>query len=506
MRQRMAPVTSVLLAAAILGILGDGIFRAAPWGIGASVWFVSLLGALVVVSTRESTKNVLGRWLWLPLLLAISLSWRASPSLMVWNALGLMAALGFLALAAVGTHLRTSGVWDYCVTTFVTCFKAAIGPLELFAVDAEQEKGTTPGTTRRLKVVLRGCLLAAPLVLVFSALLMSADPVFEGVMHAAFDWDFSTIASHVMLIGFLTWVVAGYVWGIVKESKPIENSQASQKLARFGIVEIGICLGVLVVLFLIFVVIQIKYLFGGAEVIRATAGLNYAEYARSGFFQIMPVAALVVPVLLATHAMLSKENERDVQSYRALAIVILILVAMIMASAVQRMLLYTDAYGLTHDRLYAIVFMAWIGTILGLFAGITLFGNGRSFVLSVILSGFAFLGALNVMNPDGVIARVNLSRAESGKPLDAAYMSKLSDAVPIILDKLPVLERQVRCDLVRHTSRWVDDFEFDWRTWNLGRHRMLSAIRSIPFDSHLNLCNLDLPRPSDPVESQESGM
>lgn len=506
MRQRLAPKASVLVAAVVLGVLGDGIFRAEPWGIGATVWFVSLLGALMVVTTRESTKEVLGRWLWLPMLLAITLSWRSSPSLLIWNALGLMAALGLLALSVVGTHLRNSGIWDYCASAFVTCFKAAIGPVELCTVDAEQERGKTAVTTRRLKAVLRGCLLAAPLVLVFSALLMSADPVFEGVMHAAFDWDLSTIVSHVLLTGFLTWVAAGYVWSIVGESEPIADPPTTSKLARLGIVEIGIGLGVLVALFLIFVVIQIKYLFGGAEVIWATAGLNYAEYARSGFFQLITVAALVVPVLLASHAMLSKENERDVQSYRALAIVILILVAMIMASAVQRMLLYTDAYGLSHDRLYAIAFMAWIGTVLGLFAGTTLFGNGRSFVLCVVLSGFGFLGAMNVMNPDGIIARVNLNRALAGKPLDATYMSKLGDAVPILLDKLPALERQVRCDLVRETSREVDDLESDWRTWNLGRHRMLSAIRSARFDSHLGLCNSYLPEQSDQVESLESGM
>jgi hypothetical protein len=50
-----------------------------------------------------------------------------------------------------------------------------------------------------------------------------------------------------------------------------------------GIVELGTVLGLLDLLFLAFVAVQVRYLFGGAERVATTARLTYAEYARRGF-------------------------------------------------------------------------------------------------------------------------------------------------------------------------------------------------------------------------------
>jgi hypothetical protein len=54
-------------------------------------------------------------------------------------------------------------------------------------------------------------------------------------------------------------------------------------------------LGLLDLLFLTFVVIQVRYLFGGAGRVAATAGLTHTEYARRGFFELVTVTALALP-------------------------------------------------------------------------------------------------------------------------------------------------------------------------------------------------------------------
>jgi len=243
------------------------------------------------------------------------------------------------------------------------------------------------------------------------------------------------------------------------------------------------------VLFLIFVVVQFAYLFGGEEKIVTTAGLSYAEYARRGFFELVAVAALVIPVLLVSNAVLSETGERDRQSFRALSTVILILVALIMASAFQRMMLYTETYGLTHDRLYVCVFLGWVGTVLGLFAGTVLFGSGRNFVLAASMSGFAFLAALNVVNPDALVARVNFGRAESGESTDLVHMSSLSDdAFPSIVERISILNRQDRCDLIARIEERRVGRSSGWRSWNLGRHRAVLAKTSPRYAEQLARC------------------
>ena len=51
-------------------------------------------------------------------------------------------------------------------------------------------------------------------------------------------------------------------------------------------------------LFLAFVLVQFRYLFGGAELVRGLTGMSYADYARRGFFELVAVAALSLPLLL----------------------------------------------------------------------------------------------------------------------------------------------------------------------------------------------------------------
>ena len=57
-------------------------------------------------------------------------------------------------------------------------------------------------------------------------------------------------------------------------------------------------LGLLDALFLAFVAVQARYFFGGTQRL-ALLELTYAEYARRGFFELLAVAGLVVPLLLA---------------------------------------------------------------------------------------------------------------------------------------------------------------------------------------------------------------
>src|SRR5207302_2375840 len=86
-------------------------------------------------------------------------------------------------------------------------------------------------------------------------------------------------------------------------------------------------------------------------------------------------------------------------------------------------------------------------------------------------AGFAVLGGLNVLNPDALIARVNLDRPSTARPVDIAYLFSLSaDAVPILVEALPTLAAdQGRAGAERIVERWLSPTRRDWRTFNAGR-------------------------------------
>jgi hypothetical protein len=278
-----------------------------------------------------------------------------------------------------------------------------------------------------------------------------------------------------MVAGVCGWLAAGYVWGMAYP-RSLSSPQAPGA-GRFGLPEVGIPLAVVILLFLIFVVIQVGYLFGGETYVREATGLSYAEYARRGFFELVTASALVVPMLLIARWALHDDDETALQGFRALAVVLLLLVDLVAVSAFWRMRTYVHAYGLTLDRFFAMALMIWIALLLGWFATTVLRDRAERFAIGALVSGFALLVSLNVLNPESVVARTNLARIDRGLELDVTYLSRLSaDAVPAILESWDRLDSEQRCLLAdRLVSRQARRASSDWRSANLARHRALEA-------------------------------
>jgi hypothetical protein len=142
-----------------------------------------------------------------------------------------------------------------------------------------------------------------------------------------------------------------------------------------------------------------------------------------------------------------------------------------MASALQRMRLYQREYGLTELRVYTTGFMLWLAVVL-VWAGFTVLRGRRDlFAVGALVSGFAAILAINVVNPDALITRTNLDRPN----LDLTYLIRLSDdATPELVKALPTLDPAQRELLAAElASRRQDQ---DWRNWNWSRHRAQQAI------------------------------
>ena len=117
-----------------------------------------------------------------------------------------------------------------------------------------------------------------------------------------------------------------------------------------------------------------------------------------------------------------------------------LLLAVIMASALQRMRLYVAAFGLSTDRLYATAFMILLLGVLAWFAWTVLRGQRQKFVFGSLMQGLAVLAGLHVLNPDAFIINTNLNRPAAERPFDAKYALTLGgDAVPSLLAALPQL-------------------------------------------------------------------
>jgi hypothetical protein len=439
---RVTSARQILLQAALLGILADQALRQAGEGIGWTIWIAALVVAVILVVKRQGDTMKREQWAWLgaAVLCATAFAWRDSEALQTANLLATLTALALAAMSFAGApavSILSARLRDVISAGFYSARDVLGGVVTLFFRDAELGSAVRSSAAAR-RPVLRAALLTLPLLLVFIPLLSRADPVFESIFRLP-DVEMDVIMSHLVLTGVFAWMSAGWMRGALL---PLSRPRLPDGLLlTIGPVEVASSLGAVAALFAVFVGLQLRWLFGGADVVQATTGLSLAEYARRGFFELVTVAALVFPLVLLTRAAIG-DDARAIRLHRRLSLTLLVLLSAIIASAMLRMRLYVSHFGLTTDRLTALVFMFWLAVVFTAMALTVLRGWSRPFAAMTVVSGFAALLAFNAANPDRIVARVNLSRAASAsRPIDYAYLALLSaDAAPLTANALASAE------------------------------------------------------------------
>lgn len=262
-----------------------------------------------------------------------------------------------------------------------------------------------------------------------------------------------------------------------------------------GTVEIGVILGLVNLLFLSFVIVQVPYLFGGMDLVQNTPDFKLAEYARRGFGELVAVSALTLPMLLVGHWLIRKEDPFSEKLFRVLACVQIGLLFVIMASAVQRLMLLTGnlGYGMTTIRLYPLIFMSWLAIVFVWFGATVLRGARKHFAWGALWSAFFILGATHVFNPDEFIVKTNLALMRQGRTFDAKYYRQLSDAVvPPLLDSLDSMNSNDRENILNDIGdRYCTPQRNipDLRNWNFDRWNSMRRIESSSLsESFLQRC------------------
>lgn len=472
---------TLLPAALLLGLFGDALLRATPWGLNVLLWVGLLLGLLYGLARHlQWTFAGEGKWLAVPaLLFAGGFAWRDSSTLRALDGCGLLCCLGVGAARTQAGQIRLAGLWEYCGETVRSVFQSVFGVFPLLGRDIGWDTVPRGGWLPRALAAGRGLLLVLPLLLLFGALLTAADAVYQKLVAQVFRFDPGVFLNHFAFILLLASTTAGFGRRLFLAPYAPADPQWPSRLPILGAVETGTILGLLNLLFLSFVLVQIRYFFGGAATVAATAGLTYTQYARSGFFELVWVAALVLPLLLSLHRLQDTRNTRAMRLFSAQAAVQVALLFVILASAMLRMKLYQDTCGLTELRLYTMAFMGWLAVVFAWFVGTVLRGKRNHFAFGAVVAAFVLIVGLHIINPDAQIVRTNAARVVQTHQFDAAYAASLSaDAVPDLVSALPSLPPDVQKDVsARLWPLWSASAD-DWRSWNWGRLTACNAVQS----------------------------
>ncbi len=276
--------------------------------------------------------------------------------------------------------------------------------------------------------VLKGVLMAVPILVLFGILFSQADLAFgqfmKGIINvhiseSTFRYILLLVFAFVASLGFLSYIF------FPKHVEPKSLQQSSVTARSDKGIEVMVFLGLISVLFVLFIGFQITYLFGGEAQI-STASFTYSEYARRGFWELLAVSAITLVLLLASETY-ARTTSKNNPKFLVPALILIAEVGIVILSAFKRLSLYIDAYGMTTLRFYVIGFIILLAALFVLVA-VKFIGSKQEqfFAFGTLLSVIAFLAVINLMNPDALIASVNLERYRAIGKIDASYVAGLS--------------------------------------------------------------------------------
>ncbi len=199
--------------------------------------------------------------------------------------------------------------------------------------------------------------------------------------------------------------------------------------------------------------------------------VNYAQYARTGFFQLMAVSIINFVVLIVSKKNTKEANKTSKQYTKIMNTLLAVFTIVILLSSVVRMNLYEQEYGYTFLRI--MVYFIQITELILIFPTI-LYNIKEKFPILPWVIGISVTMyiILNFINVDALIARRNINRyfAETEKTeptIDFAYLSEHTswDAIPEITRLLETKDNFLQTKVNQYLLQQYKELKEEKQSW-----------------------------------------
>ena len=450
-------------------------------GISVPIFFIIQFAVLFYVSQNYEAVNTKGLLMMVPIFI-ISLNNFISASYMMtptnFLVIVFLYSVMFLLL---GNKLNLMKLNIFSILRIiVNIFEPIINFIVPFKWIAERSKNKEKNIlTRR---ILIGVLISIPSVMFLVMMLSSADLVFYNSFILFNNWFkkiFEFINIFKIIVGTFTgFYLFSHLYSVfIKDDKIaniIDDNAVAVNRVKGDVIVLNILLMSILFVYTIFIAIQFKYLFSAGTL---PNGLNYSEYARMGFFELLFLSVLNIALILLTTYLLRDKIFEEKNSWalftKLMLIYLCIITGILLVSSYYRMSLYDSAYGFTRLRVLVYIFLAF--EAIGLFTTLLYIIKHKFNILAVYaIIGLTFYLTLNVVNIDEIIAKRNIDMYLSGQAedIDIDYLMTLSpDALSQIIrltdSNVQIMTRIKTQNYLKDISEIYYNKDNNWQSYNL---------------------------------------
>ena len=366
-------------------------------------------------------------------------------------------------------------VKDTSAAIFMTLGETCYNALTRFPIPFQWLGQSAKGRTANIRRVVIGVAISIPALMFLIIMLSRADMIFSRAV-GDFFYRLFQIVHPSLVIRAVAAVFAGlYLFGIlfgILAVKKAEKDKGKSAQKTGDCLILNIVLTSVLLVYTAFIIIQIRYLFAPPDSL--PYGLNFVEYARRGFFELLFLTGVNIVFILIAVALTKTQNGRGAKTTKVLCMYLCAVTVVLLVSSFYRMWLYGSDDGLTRMRLLVFGFLIFeaVGLIMTFFYII----KPKFNIISVyVLIALTYFLVLNLVPIDRVIAREQINRYFQTGRGGIDYVLTLSpDAAPQVARLLSSENARTRAGaenffLTIEESRpyWRQS----WRQWNLSTDR-----------------------------------
>lgn len=278
------------------------------------------------------------------------------------------------------------------------------------------------GRSKNILYAVIGIIIAIPLTVIVMSLLMSSDDTFNNIMKGLSEFlpnfSFSLIGEILLAVP-----IGMYIFGaLFSVKKPAAEHFGAPEYRFLPPVVSYFAVSPICVFYFFYIIVQIGNI---SQVLGGNGEISYSDFARKGFFELCAIAVIDLAVIVLIQTFSKRgADDRKPTAMRVYGVVLSALTLVMIATALIKMFMYINEYGMTLMRMYTSWFMILLAAI---FILLIVFQFRDYKIWKALFAAFTLLFAILCFgNFEGNIAAYNINAYRSGA-LETLDVDQFSD-------------------------------------------------------------------------------